>query len=242
MVSLLAIQIARGVVVRREQKAAERAERLALLGHSLGAILHDMRTPLTAVGGYAELMAAEDDAQVREEYVGRIGRAIGHMETMTQEALAFARGKREILAQKVYMDRFVESVREMLLPETERAGVQLVIEIGYEGAARFDENKIKRVLFNLARNACQAMGDGGTFTWRVKREQEQLVFECADTGSGIPKEMEGKLFESFSTHGKADGTGLGLAMAKKIVDAHCGTIACTSVPGAGATFTIRLPC
>ena len=177
---------------------------------------------MTAVGGYAELMAAENDETTRKEYVARIGRALEHMETMTHEVLAFARGKREVLVQKVYMDRFVASVREMLVPETQRYGVQLAIDAGYDGVARFDENKIKRVLFNLARNACQAMGAGGTFTWNVKREHDSLIFECIDTGPGIPKEMEGKLFESFASHGKSDGTGLGLAMAKKIVDAHCG--------------------
>ena len=108
-------------------------------------------------------------------------------------------------------------------------------------AWRVDESKIKRVLFNLARNACQAMGAGGTFIWNVTREQDTLIFECIDTGPGIPREMQGKLFESFATHGKLDGTGLGLAMAKKIVDAHCGAISCTSAPGQGATFRIQLP-
>jgi signal transduction histidine kinase/GAF domain-containing protein len=242
MVSLLAGQVARGIVVRRERDAGERAERLALLGHSVGAILHDMRTPMTAVGGYAELMAAEDDPELRRDYVARIGRALEHMETMTQEVLAFARGKREILLQKVYMNQFVEAVREMLVPETASYGVELVIDAGYDGTARFDESKIKRVLFNLARNACQAMGEGGTFTWSVKREGDKLVFECSDTGPGIPKEMEGKLFESFASHGKTDGTGLGLAMASKIVDAHCGKIECRSSAGEGATFRIELPC
>jgi signal transduction histidine kinase len=240
MVSLLAGQVARGIVVKREREAGERAERLALLGHSVGAILHDMRTPMTAVGGYAELMAAEDDRSQRLDYVGRIGRALEHMEAMTQEVLAFARGKREILVQRVYMDQFVESVREMLVPETAHYGVELVIEAEYDGMARFDESKIKRVIFNLARNACQAMGSGGRFTWSVKRHGERLVFECADTGPGIPKEMEHKLFESFASHGKIDGTGLGLAMASKIVEAHCGEITCRSTPE-GATFRIELP-
>ncbi len=242
MVALLAGQVARGILVKRERAESERAERLALLGHSVGAILHDMRTPMTAVGGYAELMAGEDDATVREDYVARIGRALEHMETMTQEVLAFARGKREVLMQKVYMDRFVGAVREMLLPETQHYGVSLVVNAEYDGVARFDESKLKRVLFNLARNACQAMGEGGTFTWTVRREADQLVFECADTGPGIPKAMEDKLFESFASHGKPDGTGLGLAMAKKIIDAHCGMIECRSEPGRGATFRIELPC
>lgn len=241
IVSLLASQVARGVVVRRERDAGERAERLALLGHSISAILHDLRTPMTAVGGFSELMAAESDASVRADYVGRIGRALEHMETMTTEVLAFARGKRDVLLQKVYMNQFVDSVRELLLPETSSYGVELVVHAGYDGVARFDESKIKRVIFNLARNACQAMAEGGTFTWTVSREGERLAFECTDTGPGIPKEMEGRLFESFASHGKVGGTGLGLAMAKKIVDAHCGKIECRSTPGHGVTFRIEIP-
>lgn len=241
MVALLAGQLARGIVMQRERSAGERAERLALLGHSVGAILHDMRTPMTAVGGFVELMADEDDGTVRKDYAGRIERALAHMENMTHEVLAFARGQREVLVQKVYVDRFVEAVREMLVPETQSYGVEFEVDVQYDGVARFDESKLKRVIFNLARNACQAMGQGGTFSWRVAREGEALVFECRDTGPGIPREMEGKLFESFATHGKSDGTGLGLAMAKKIVDAHCGSITCSSLPGAGATFRICLP-
>lgn len=242
MVSLLASQIARSIMVRRDRQAKEQADRLALIGHSLGAVLHDTRTPITAIGGFVELMTTEEDRSQRAEYAGRIGRALEHMETMTQELLAFARGNREILPQRIYLTQFVESVRELLLPETERCGVKLLITVEYDGAVRFDENKIKRVLFNLVRNACQAMGQGGTFTWLIKREGERLVFECSDTGPGIPPEIEGRLFESFTSHGKASGTGLGLAMARKIIDAHCGKISCRSQPGHGATFRIELPC
>ena len=241
MASLVAGQLARGIAVLRDREEGERAQRLSLLGHSVGAILHDLRTPMTAIGGFAELMAAEDDSATRDDYSARISRALAHMETMTHEVLAFARGRREVLVQKVYMNDFVSAVREMLLPETARFGVSLAVHADYDGAARFDESKIKRVIFNLARNACQAMGPGGTFTWSVRREAEALVLECQDTGPGIPKEMEGRLFESFATHGKSDGTGLGLAMAKKIVEAHGGAISCNSCPGQGATFRIALP-
>jgi signal transduction histidine kinase len=196
---------------------------------------------MTAIGGFAELMATEQDPAQRADFSGRIGRALEHMETMTHEVLSFARGRREVLVQKVYMHQFIDAVREMLLPETQRFGVQLIVNAEYDGVARFDESKIKRVIFNLARNACQAMGSGGTFTWTVGRQSDDVMLECRDTGPGIPKEMEGRLFESFATHGKDDGTGLGLAMAKKIVDAHGGSITCVSEPGHGATFRIALP-
>jgi signal transduction histidine kinase len=241
MASLVASQLARGIVVLRDREEGERAERLSLLGHSVGAILHDLRTPMTAIGGFAELMASEDDGATRADYAARIDRALAHMDTMTHEVLAFARGRREVLVQKVYMHEFIAAVREMLVPETARFGVSLVVNADYDGQARFDESKIKRVIFNLARNACQAMGPGGTFTWSVHRQEDSIVLECRDTGPGIPKEMEGRLFESFATHGKSDGTGLGLAMAKKIVDAHNGSITCASTPTPGATFRITPP-
>jgi signal transduction histidine kinase len=241
MLQLLAAQIARGVVTKRERDAAERAERLELLGHSVSAILHDLRTPMTAVSGYADLMANEDDRDTRLSHVARIDRALSHMETMTHEVLAFARGQREVFMQKVYLNKFVEEVRELLVPETNNYRVTLVIQQEYDGVARFDETKLKRVLLNLARNACQAMAEGGSFTWKISQASERLVFECCDTGPGIPQEMEGKLFESFASHGKANGTGLGLAMAKKIVEAHCGAIRCISQPGQGVTFRIELP-
>lgn len=241
MLQLLAAQVARGVVGKRERQAVERAERLGLLGHSISAILHDLRTPMTAISGYADLMANEDDRATRLSHVEKIDRALSHMEAMTHEVLAFARGQREVLLQKVYLHKFIEEVRELLLPETTSYQVTLVIQPEYDGAARFDETKLKRVLFNLARNACQAMGKGGSFTWKIAKEDERLIFECIDTGPGIPQAMEGKLFESFASHGKTNGTGLGLAMAKKIVDAHCGSISCQSKPNEGVTFRIELP-
>jgi signal transduction histidine kinase len=200
-----------------------------------------MRTPLTAVGGYIDLMASEDSPAVRKEYATRVEKALEHMASMTQEVLAFAKGQREVLIRKVYLDKFIAEVRDMLVSEMSRFGVKLEVVTEYDGLARFDENKLKRVILNLARNACEAMGEGGTFRWKISQADDHVVFECTDTGPGIPKAMEGRLFESFATHGKASGTGLGLAMAKKIVDAHCGRIIVTSVPGQGATFRIEIP-
>jgi signal transduction histidine kinase len=118
--------------------------------------------------------------------------------------------------------------------------IKLVVDAAYTGAAYFDEQKIMRVVHNLARNAGQAMPDGGTFRLGTKVEDGKLVLEFADTGVGIPAEMEGRLFELFATSGKKDGTGLGLAIVKKIVDEHHGAITYSSTPGVGTTFRIAL--
>jgi signal transduction histidine kinase len=239
--ALVAAQLGRGIVLHRDRDAGERAQRLAILGHSVGGILHDMRTPLSAVGGFIELMAGEESPAIRKDYAQRVERALEHMESMTQEVLAFARGQREVLIRKVYLDKFIDEVKDMLRSEMARFSVKLEVDVVYDGLARFDEGKLKRVIWNLARNACEAMGEGGTFRWTISGSADCVVFECSDTGPGIPKAMEGRLFESFATHGKASGTGLGLAMAKKIVDAHCGRISVQSLPGQGATFRIEIP-
>lgn len=236
---LLAQQLGRAIVLRRERETLLRAERMALLGQSLGAILHDMRTPLMAVSGFIDVMAGAESQELRREYAERASRGLEQMERMVQDVLAFACGRREVLLSKVHVQRFVEEVREMLVLELQSAGVSLEIHTEFTGTARFDESKMKRVLWNLARNACQA--GSKKFCWRIERVGEYLTFECEDDGPGIPEALRGRLFESFATHGKDGGTGLGLSMAKKIIDAHCGRIHVRAAEGHGTVFRIELP-
>lgn len=237
----VAARVARGLLRLRERGATQRAERLSLLGHSLSALVHDLRSPMAAVSGYVELLAMSEDDTERQDYVSRIERALAHIERMTEEVLAFARGQREVLIARVFLDGFAREVGELLRAETAQAGIELELDVRFDGAARFDAGKLTRVILNLARNACQAMGPGGTFMWRIDADDDHLVFECSDTGPGIAPEIAGRLFESFCSHGKEGGTGLGLAMAKRIIDAHDGEIECINRPGEGASFRIRLP-
>src|SRR5262249_35776699 len=118
--------------------------------------------------------------------------------------------------------------------------VALSMDVRYRGAARFDDTKIRRVFYNLVRNAREAMHGKGEFRVEVAKEDEHLVFEFIDNGPGIPKELEGRLFEPFSTAGKKGGTGLGLAMVRKIAEEHGGTVRCDSRPGR-TTFTMSIP-
>lgn len=238
-VTLVAAQLGRAVMLRREHDQLMRSERLALLGQSAGAVLHDLRTPLTAVASCVEVMAGAQEPEVRRDYAQRAVRSLEHVERMVQEILAFARGQREIAIDRLPLSRFVEETRELLEPELARFGATLEIHGDCEGSARFDSSKIKRVLWNLARNAGQA--GAKKFIWKLERAGEYLVFECSDTGPGIPQEMDGKLFQPFVSYGKATGSGLGLSMAKTIIDAHCGRIHVKSSADSGAVFRIELP-
>jgi signal transduction histidine kinase len=140
----------------------------------------------------------------------------------------------------VFVHRFIDEMASQLRHEFAGKDITLEVDAQYKGAAWFDEQKIMRLVHNLARNAGQAMPQGGTFRLATRVEDGRLVLEFADTGTGIPPEMEGRLFELFATSGKKDGTGLGLAIVKKIVDEHHGTITYASTPGKGTTFRVWL--
>ncbi len=241
LLGLIAGQASKAIQLARAKEDRAIQERLASIGQMLSGVLHDLKTPMTIVSGYAQIMAQTDDAEERTQYVEQILRQFEQMAAMTREVLAFARGESNVLIRKVYLHHFVDEVRSYLTHAFADKTIKLDIDARYNAVAYFDELKFMRVVHNLARNAVQAMGEKGTFKMTIDREGEELVFEFADTGPGIPPEMEGRLFELFATSGKKEGSGLGLAIVKKIVDEHGGTIQYKSWPGKGTTFRITMP-
>src|SRR5262249_516701 len=140
---------------------------------------------------------------------------------------------------RVYLTKFFEDIEAQLKHELAGSPVELSLAVLDRSTARFDEAKLTRALHNLARNAVEAMGPaGGRLAVTAAREGDELVVSVSDTGKGVPKEIEDKLFQSFVTAGKRGGTGLGLAIVKKIVDEHSGRVEFTSTPK-GATFVMR---
>ncbi len=240
LLSLIAGQASKAIQLARAKEERLNQSRLASIGQIVSGVLHDLKTPMTIVSGYAQLMAQMDDAVQRGQYVEQILKQFDQMAAMTREVLAFARGESNVLIRKVFVHRFIEDMASQLRHEFAGKDVRLDVDAQYRGAAWFDEQKIMRVVHNLARNAGQAMPDGGSFRMGTREENGRLVLEFADTGVGIPAEMEGRLFELFATSGKKGGTGLGLAIVKKIVDEHHGQITYTSEPGKGTAFRIHL--
>ena len=236
---LIAAQAAGAIGRARRRSEQESRDRLASIGQMLAGLLHDLKTPMTIISGYAQLMAAADEAEQRDKYVEQIQRQFDLLAGMTREVLTFARGDTDLVVRKVYVNRFVEELTTQLGAATSGRGIEFGVEMKFDGVAYFDEQKFLRVFHNLASNAIDAMPEGGHLRVKVERDGDELVWSVADTGAGIPPALQGRLFELFST-GKKGGTGLGLAIVKKIVDDHHGTIRCDSGP-TGTTFTIRLP-
>ena len=236
---LIAAQTASAIGLARRRSEQSNRDRLASIGRMLAGPLHDLKTPMTIISGYAQLMASSDDAAQREKYVEQIQRQFDLMAGMTREVLAFARGDTDLVVRKVYVNRFTEELTTQLGAAVAGRGIDFEVEARYDGIAYFDEQKMMRVFHNLTSNAIEAMPEGGHLRVRVDRDGDDLVWTVKDNGPGIPAEVHGRMFELFAT-GRKGGTGLGLAIVKRIVDDHKGTIRCDTGP-TGTTFTIRMP-
>jgi signal transduction histidine kinase len=236
---LIASQAAGAIAFARQRNEQSKTDRLASIGRMLAGLLHDLKTPMTIISGYGQLMAASDDAAQREAYVEQIQRQFDLMAGMTREVLAFARGDADLVVRKVYMNRYVEELATQLGAATAGRNIDFALEAKYDGIAYFDEQKLLRVFHNLTRNAVEAMPEGGKLTVTVDKLDDFLTWSVRDSGPGIPAELHGRLFELFAT-GRKGGTGLGLAIVKKILDDHHGTIA-VETGSTGTNFVLKLP-
>ncbi len=241
LATLLAAQSGRAIQAQKSRAEGERKARLAAIGQMLSSVIHDVRTPMTVISGYADLIADEANVADRKQMAEVIHQQLEHLKAMTAETLAFAKGESNVLLKKIYLQNFVKELTPLLEQTFKGTKIELEIDATYTGTARFDENKIKRVIFNIARNAIEAMPKGGHFALGIARDGKQVVFTFADDGPGIPPEIADKLFGSFVTARKKNGTGLGLAIVKKIAEEHEGTVTCQSKPGKGTTFELRIP-
>jgi signal transduction histidine kinase len=242
LATVIAAHIATAVGNTRRRATREREERLSTIGQFLSGVLHDLKTPMTVINGYVQLLAEEPDAELRTTYAGLVRRQVDLINMMTRETLAFARGDRKLWVRKVYLHKYFADVVDQLKREMAERGIEVELVLKDRGVAHFDPHKVQRAIHNLARNAAEAIGtEGGQFIITVDRDAEGwIVLSFVDDGPGIPDVIRERLFTPFASHGKVHGSGLGLAIVRQIVEDHQGSIAVESEPG-HTVFTLRLP-
>lgn len=241
LVRLVSANVSTAVRLFLANRAREVSERLTTIGKLLSQVIHDFKTPMTVISGYTQLMAEADETEQRAEYAEEILKQFDILTAMQREVLEFARGERTIFIRRVFLKKFFADLTRQLGHEVDGRAVELELEIDTKVVARFDENRVARAIHNLARNAIEAMAEhGGRLTISAGLDGSDLVVAVRDTGPGIPKQIEGRLFQSFVTAGKAGGTGLGLAIVKKIAEEHGGSVLVNS-SAKGTEFQLRLP-
>ncbi|MCC6808324.1 MAG: GAF domain-containing sensor histidine kinase [Deltaproteobacteria bacterium] len=247
LLTLLAAQAARIITDAKRRAAAAQEERLQTIGQALSGVIHDFRSPMTVIAGYTELIAREDDHERRASMAQAVSSQVEHMNAMVGELLAFSRGETAIYKRKVYLNKFAQEIEALFSVDTTQSKAELSVLCFCNEVAHFDPVKIKRVLTNLVRNALEACEPGqGKVALTIGAQGQDLVFTVKDNGKGIADEISTRLFDSFVTSGKKNGTGLGLTVCKRFVEDHGGQIGyqSNSTSGGrsrGTTFTFTLP-
>ena len=219
------------------------AERLAAVGRFARSIIHDLKNPMNIISLTTEMFCKADATPaLRATAQARIHRQIDRINDLITDMLQFTQGGQAIALAPVNYARFVEQLVGELRPGFEYRSVSLQCANPPPTLTlQIDAKRLRRVFYNLAHNAAEAMPGEGTLTLRFTQTERELLTELADTGPGIAPEIAERLFQPFATHGKAHGSGLGLSICKKIVEDHGGRITARNGHAGGAVFTFSLP-
>ncbi len=220
-----------------------RTEKLALVGTMVSSLLHDFKNPFSIISLGSHLISQRhaDDPKT-SKICQNIEAQIRRMVNMANDLAAFARGDSEIEIAQISLDKLFEAFRELYAPFFKDKAVTVKMQ-GNGTFLEGDASKLLRVLQNLVTNAIEALRQtnrDGQVNITACEHGDDVILTLTDNGPGIPATIQNSFFEPFVTHGKRDGTGLGTAIVKSIVDAHNGEID-FKTSEQGTTFTIRLP-
>jgi PAS domain S-box-containing protein len=245
----LAIENARAYAEIRDKMARLRSahaqlvhsENLATIGRMAAHVAHEIRNPLTTVGGFARsILKHPERAERNRESAEVICEEVGRLEKILSNVMDFTRPAKPELV-PCYAPDFLRKIVREVRPELGRRHVSMDTEIAEDvPTVHLDAEKIKQVIINLLRNAADAMPDGGAVRISLVTAEKGIEIAVTDTGQGMTVKVLRKIFSPFFTT-KPDGTGLGLALSRKIVEDHGGKLRASSELGKGSTFTVVLP-
>ena len=216
----------------------------------VGNISHEFRTPLAGIKAMVETLqdGATDDREAAKDFLSRIEAEVDRMTQLVAELAELSRietGKAELKLEPMNLNSLVEEVTAQLKPQAERQNLTLEMALADDlPTTSADKARIRQVLVNLFHNAIKFNHSGGNIRVRTSHSEGSIVVEISDTGTGIAKDDLLHIFERFYKADKSrsgQGSGMGLAIAKHIVEAHGGEIKVRSEEGKGSTFSFNLP-
>jgi signal transduction histidine kinase len=216
-----------------------KAEHLAAIGQLAAMVGHDLRNPLTGISGATYYLKTKLEAKMdakAKEMVETIQRAIAHSDRIINDLLKYAEEMKLDISETETRSILSEVLSHVKVP----SNVRILDKTPEAQRIKCDQEKMKIAFAKLVENAFDAMPNGGTLTVESVKVEEGVAVSFSDTGVGVPSEIMTKLWSPFFTT-KAKGMGLGLAICKRIIEVHGGTISVESSVGKGATFTITIP-
>ena len=240
---LAALSIHASIAIENAQLALQMVqnERLSAVGRMASTIIHDIKNPMGTLRVYAQVVKKQSGNEEVGKLADEMIRQVDRFVSMAQEILDFSKGISSTNFEEVEFSDTMEGVLAFIERDLTKRNVKLEKDLRFTGKVKLDQDKMMRVFYNIAGNAADAMPNGGSLTVRTGPADGAVKIEFVDNGSGMPPEIKAKVFEPFVTYGKKHGTGLGMAIVKKIVDDHHGRIEIDSEVGKGTTVRLFIP-
>jgi signal transduction histidine kinase len=227
--------------IRNARQELIRQERIGTIGRLSTSIVHDLRNPLAAIYGGAEMLV---EGNLPPEHVKRLAiniyRSSRHIQELLLDLVNVTRGKIESL-EMCRLQEVVGAAYDTLATAAAAQEVRVAVNIPGEIEVHMERARMERVFANLINNALEAMPGGGSLEIGACRESRSVLLRFEDTGPGVSEHIRARLFQPFVTAGKKNGLGLGLALSRQTVMDHGGEIWVDSDKGGGAKFFLRLP-
>jgi signal transduction histidine kinase len=224
--------------IRSAREELVRQERIFTIGRLATSIVHDLRNPLAAIYGGAEMLVDQDlPPESVKRLAGNMYRSSRQIQEMLQDLVDVSRGKSPSLELCRLAD-IVDAACNSLSHDR----VSIHSEIPSDIEIPLERARMERVFSNLLGNAVEAMPRGGEIRISATRQSKSVVVQVEDNGPGVSESIQARLFEPFASAGKKNGLGLGLALSRQTVQAHGGEIWSEQKPSPGARFCLRLPC
>jgi PAS domain S-box-containing protein len=217
----------------------------------VGNVSHELRTPLTSISGYVELLQTGSDRLTAEQagFLEVIRRNTGRLQEIVNDLLFVAQldaGRLSLEQADTDLGELAHQAVEAARPAADAKQLTLTLEQNGSAPIVGDASRLNQVLDNLISNAIKFTPEGGTISVAVEPTVDATIVRVTDTGMGIPRDEQARLFERFfrstaASTGRIPGTGLGLSITRAIVEGHEGSISVESEEGKGTSFAVRLP-
>jgi two-component system, NtrC family, sensor histidine kinase HydH len=226
---------------RMETRLRQEKEHLAAIGEAVATVAHELKNPVITMGAYAQkILKQTEPGDPNRERLAVIGRECQRIEVLLKDMIHFSR---PIAFESSHVDinLLLEEIQKILYPQAEQKQIMINFDQTENlPSIQGDQSRLTQVLYNLILNAIQASASGQTVLVRTRKQKGQLLVEISDSGCGIPVVYQERIFHPFFST-KKDGSGLGLAVSKKIIELHQGRLFFQDNKPQGAVFTISLP-
>ena len=249
LLEIVANQAAIAVENSRLVDRLVKSERLSAIGNIAASIMNDFKSPLTDIRGFAQLLANPDIDDERRKWLSdMILEDVDHYLGMAQELLDYTRAAISLNFKIVQLGTLLDRLTENMEQDLAQAGIRFIKNINFDRDVIMDEARVRRAVLNLVSKAANSMPDGGELTITTDEADGRWQLSVADTGLGIPRNIRSQVFVPFVNLGTDSETGLGLVIAKEVVEGHGGNLSFETrvlgeveVQESGTSFRIEIP-